>query len=116
MIKEEIINNFTPTKFNDYLHSNKNIKDYMIIDLRSPVKYGKNRLSNALNIDYDDDNFDVKLEKLDRNMVYLFYCSWNAKLNIASKMMADLGFAKIFRMIGGISAWHKDGFPLEHGE
>ena len=116
MIKEEIIINFTPAEINDYLQSNHNKKDYIIIDLRSPAKYSKNRLINALNIDYDNDNFEVKLEKLDRNMVYLIYCSWDAKSNIASEMMADLGFAKILKMMGGINAWHKEGFPLEQDE
>ena len=116
MIKEEIITNFTPSEINNYLQLNHNKKDYIIIDLRSPAKYKQNRLSDALNIDYDNDNFEVKLEKLDRNKVYLIYCSWDAKSNIVSEMMVDLGFAKILKMIGGINAWHKEGFPLEHDE
>ncbi len=116
MDREGIINNFTPNEINDYIQTNHNIKDYMIIDLRSPANCRKNRLSNALNINYNDENFEIELEKLDRNRVYLIYCSWDAKSNIASEMMADLGFAKIIRMIGGISAWHKDDFLLEHDE
>jgi rhodanese-related sulfurtransferase len=116
MVKENIISDLTPKEFNDYIHSKQNIKDYMIIDLRSPVKFGKNRLSNAVNIDYDYDNFETEIEKLDRKKVYLVYCSWSSKSNIVCEMMADLEFTKTYKMVGGINAWNKDGFPLEHDE
>ena len=113
---EKNIRSLSPHECNKLLERNKESKDFVVWDLRSPEKYHKNKLKGAINFNYDDENFDDELEKLDRNKIYLIYCSSKAKSNIVFGMMEDLGFKNVYKIEGGITAWFKAGFSLEHDE
>lgn len=113
---EKIFCYLSPEECNKMLAKYRNSKDFVLWDLRSPEKYHKNKIKGAINFNYDNDNFDNDLEKLDRNKVYLIYCSLRAKSNIVFGMMEDLEFKNVYNLEGGITAWYEAGLPLEHDE
>lgn len=82
-----------------------NIKDLIILDVRTPGETDQGIIPNAIVIDYRSSNFDSEIAKLDKSKSYLVYCKSGGRSVSASKKMIDAGFTKVTNMKGGYSAW-----------
>lgn len=81
--------------------------DFIVIDLREVKHFAQNHIPGAINLDYNSDDFDDQIQTLNPQKTYLLYCSGNARANITSELLGDLGMKKIFVLQGGFSAWKK---------
>ncbi|MCF7813706.1 MAG: rhodanese-like domain-containing protein [Candidatus Cloacimonetes bacterium] len=97
----EIIN-LSPRETKDLIDNNISNKDFIILDLRSKAAFQKKHIQNAVHLDYHADDFDDNLENLDISKTYLIYCDGNAKANITSEMLQDLGAKNIYKLDGGM--------------
>jgi rhodanese-related sulfurtransferase len=93
------------------MEDNRDNDDFIIIDLRSAGEYARGHIEEAVNLDYSAPDFAGKLEKLDRDIVYLLYCHTDDVSGQVLDMMAELGFIKVYNMLGGMEHWEEIGLP-----
>lgn len=84
-----------------------------LIDVRTPGEFEKGHLSHATNIDWNGNNFNAQVEKLDKNKPVYVYCQGGGRSASAAARLADLGFKNIVDMEGGVMAWRVAAFPIE---
>ncbi len=89
--------------------------DLVILDVRTPTEFERERLRDAVNLDVSAGVFKDRVARLDRDRTYLVYCQIGTRSAHAAAIMADLGFSKIYNMKGGIVKWKEAGNPTVRG-
>ena len=81
-------------------------KNSVIIDVRTPEEFQTSRIPNSINIDfYNPQNFMLEIEKLDRDIQYYVYCRTGVRSSNSCQLMNEMGFKKVYNLIGGIVKW-----------
>ena len=93
------------------MEDNQGSQDFMIIDLRSAEEYANGHIEEAVNIDYGAADFDAALDELERDKVYLLYSYKDDISGQVLDKMAELGFTRVYNMLGGMERWEKIGLP-----
>lgn len=83
-----------------------------IIDVRSPEEFAGQHIDNAINIDWNGDNFDGKIGKYDKSKPIFVYCMSGGRSKQAAEKLGDLGFTKIYELQGGIMKWNAAGLSV----
>ncbi|MBE0665667.1 MAG: rhodanese-like domain-containing protein [Candidatus Aminicenantes bacterium] len=86
---------------------------FKIIDVRSAAEFAENRIKDALNIDIKAADFREKIEKLDRNGIYLMFCLGGVRSARAMNLMKEWGFKQAYNLAGGLMKWQAQKLPLE---
>jgi len=94
------------------MEDNRGSDTFVIIDLRSAEKYASGHIEEAINLDYNSPDFDQELDELDRDKAYLLYNHTDDVSGEVMDMMAVLGFAEVYNMLGGMKRWQRLGLPL----
>ena len=84
----------------------------ILFDVREFFEYRKTRIMDAVNLP-SSGNLKLAADTLDSNLALFFYCTTGGRSKRVSKQFADEGFLKVYNLDGGITAWKKDGFPVE---
>lgn len=90
-------------------------KDAILLDVRTPGEFSERHLSNATNIDYNGDDFEKRIESLDKTKPVFVYCLSGGRSTGAANLLASKGFKTVYNMEGGILAWTGAGKPVESG-
>ena len=78
----------------------------IIVDVRTPEEFETSRIPNSKNIDfYNPQNFMQEIEKLDKHNCYYVYCRTGVRSANSCQLMNELGFDKVYNLIGGIVEW-----------
>jgi len=112
----QTIENITPEKAHSLIQLYRegcpcNRGNFVIIDVRTPEEYTEGHIENAINLNYYSKTFEDKLDKLDKSKTYLIYCRSARRSGMALDTMKQLGFTKVYHMLGGIIQWKAEGFP-----
>jgi thioredoxin len=83
-----------------------------IIDVRSPEEFAGQHIDNAINIDWNGDNFDGKIGKYDKSKPIFVYCMSGGRSKKAAEKLAELGYTKIYELQGGIMKWNAAGLSV----
>lgn len=83
-----------------------------LVDVRTPQEWGTGHIDGALHIDWFDDDFKVRVAKLDKEKPVRLYCAAGGRSEEAREVMREMGFKDVKDLDGGISAWKKAGAPL----
>ena len=84
-------------------HSDENA---IILDVRTPEEFETSRIPNSKNIDfYNPQNFIQEIEKLDKDNGYYVYCRTGVRSANSCQLMNELGFKKVYNLLGGIVEW-----------
>ena len=95
--------NLDQTTWNRQCHSDENA---IILDVRTPEEFETSRIPNSKNIDfYNPQNFMQEIEKLDRDKSYYVYCRTGVRSANSCQLMNELGFDKVYNLLGGIVEW-----------
>lgn len=88
-------------------------KKYRFIDARDESDYQAGSIRNSLNVPFHHiEQNKHKLESLDREAVYVCYCSSTCDVSIdLAYYMAKMGFKKVYIFHGGWDEWNKAGYP-----
>lgn len=82
-----------------------------LVDVRTADEYSKGHLANSVNIDWNGNDFDVEIAKLDKaKPVYVYCLSGGRSGQAAAKMRAD-GFKEVYELQGGIMKWRGANLP-----
>jgi phage shock protein E len=77
-----------------------------IIDVRTPGEISDGFIpGTTLFFDINSDDFDAKIDKLDKSKKYIVYCKSGGRSSRAVETMRGKGFKYIYELEGGISSW-----------
>ncbi len=92
------------------LHQKQN--GIVLIDVRTPEEFADGYIKNAKNINFYDDSFMNKINKLDKKQPVYIYCKKGGRSAKAAQKLKAAGFEKVYDLEGGISQWKDDNFEL----
>ncbi|HET6562024.1 MAG TPA: rhodanese-like domain-containing protein [Marmoricola sp.] len=64
----------------------------VVIDVRTPSEFAAGHVTDALNIDVASDDFEAKVDALDKGETYVVYCRTGSRAARAIETMKHLGF------------------------
>jgi rhodanese-related sulfurtransferase len=83
----------------------------VLIDVREFFEYKKSRIDHAINIP-SSGNLDVPADTLSKESSLFLYCTSGFRSKRVAKHFYDKGFLKLYSLDGGITAWKKEGLPV----
>ncbi len=93
------------------INENSGDPDFMIVDIRTPEEFEAERIEGAVNAaDFYATTFREDIDELDKDKTYLIYCRTGRRTGAAMTIMEELGFTKVYNMLGGISDWKQQGY------
>ena len=96
----------TPSEFEKKMEE---LDNFIILDVITELEHNyEGMIENSLLVDFLRPRvFKREIEKLDKNLTYLIYCSVG-KLGIdAASYMKKVGFDNLYVLEGGLKAWNK---------
>lgn len=99
--------NLDVQNFKEQIESNSNA---VILDVRTPAEVAEINIPNHVAIDIMGTDFQGQVEKLDKSKDYYIYCRSGGRSANACGIMADMGFEKLYNLVGGITAWDAAGY------
>jgi phage shock protein E len=91
------------------LDSNSSV---VLLDIRTPGEFYSGKIDGAQNIDMYQESFISELSKLDKDGFYIIYCATGGRTRSALRIFQRLGFKRVYNMMGGITSWERNGYPV----
>lgn len=82
-----------------------------IVDVRTPEEFSKGHLQNAVNINWNEQGFQSKTEKLDKTKPIFVYCLGGGRSTQAAQQMRSNGFKEVYELEGGMMQWRVANLP-----
>lgn len=79
-----------------------NIKEYILIDVRSRREFKEYHLDNAVNIPLLDIKRKIELYVRQKDKKILIYCEYGGRSAKAVKILNDLGYINVYNLKGGL--------------
>jgi len=108
----QIIGDITVQDAFDLIEREHANPDFAIIDVRTPTEYAEGHLENAVNINFNADDFEDRISELDRDKTYVIYCRSGVRSAGARDVMERLDFREIYNVLEGIIGWTDAGFTV----
>lgn len=90
-----------------------NNRNYIVIDVRTPEELIETgRIKFTKNINFLADDFETRINQLDKEKTYFLYCRSGKRSFNAMEVMRKNGFTKLVMLDGGISRWQDEQLPL----
>jgi len=83
----------------------------ILLDVRTPEEFAKSHLANAINVNWHDDDFEKRIDSLDKNMPVFLYCLSGPRSSAAAEMLQLKGFKQVYDMEGGLLKWRTEQLP-----
>jgi len=80
-----------------------------LLDVRTPEEYNAEHIDKAKNVNWNGDNFEAEVAKLDKTKPVFVYCKVGGRSGKAANKLAELGFTEIYNLDGGIMKWNAAG-------
>lgn len=100
----------SPIQAYEMLAANSGI---VVLDVRTLEEFESGHIAEAVNIDFFAEDFEDRLQKLDKEKTYLVYCMSGKRSEKASASMKNLGFKQVNELIGGYREWEAAHLPGE---
>ena len=88
----------------------------VILDVRTPSEFQKGGIKSAVNIDWNDNNSEASLLKLDKQKTYFVYCLSGGRSASAADFLRSNGFPNVYELNGGILSWRAAGYDEPSSE
>lgn len=69
--------------------------DTTVIDVRTPEEFEEGHVDGARLIDFQSDDFEERVDELDRDEPYVLYCATGNRSGQAAEVMEELGFTEV---------------------
>lgn len=83
-----------------------------LIDVRTAEEYNSGRLEGAINLDYNDPDFESNILQINKTKPVFVYCEAGGRSREAAEILHKAGFNEVYDLQGGIIKWAKDGKPV----
>lgn len=94
-------------------------EDAVVIDVRTPAEYETSHITDAVNVNVQDDSFAETAAALDPDKTYIVHCTKNpadGRSSRALETLRELGFRNLYSLEGGYVAWKEAELPLTEAE
>jgi len=82
----------------------------VVLDVRTQSEYDSGHIRNAKLIPHTE--LEGRLDELNKTDGILVYCRTGGRSSTASQILVDNGFLYVYNMLGGITAWIDEGYPV----
>ena len=82
-----------------------------VIDVRTPGEFEKGHVANAINVDWNGDDFAGQIAKFDTTKPVIIYCQSGGRSAKAADKMLGMGFNNLYEMQGGMMKWRAADLP-----
>jgi rhodanese-related sulfurtransferase len=89
-----------------------NNSDIVLLDVRTPGEYQKEKIAGSINIPVDEVAAKVESMLPDKSKTIYVYCLSGARSDIATDLMTQLGYTKVFSMTSGLLMWRSKKYEL----
>jgi len=96
-------NHITPSEVKEKVDSGKN--DFLILDVRRKDSYSKGHIKGAISAPFNDLIVSKPIE-LDRDKEIIITCYGGGMSRVASSILAERGFKKVYNLKGGMYEWN----------
>jgi rhodanese-related sulfurtransferase len=86
----------------------KTNKKPQILDVRTPSEFAEGHIDNAVNVDWQGEDFVKNAEKFNKNKPVYVYCRSGRRSLKASEKLEELGFKNIYNLDGGYLKWNAE--------
>lgn len=107
-VEAQVINNVSAVEFNKRINSDEGI----ILDVRTIQEVNEGHIEDATNIDFYASDFTEKLTLIRKDVPIYVYCRSGGRSSKTVAIMQDLGFKKIYNLLGGFGAWKGKDFKV----
>ena len=90
----------------------KGHKTIQLVDVRSPEEYRQMRIGGSKLISLNE--LESRLREIDKIKPVLLYCQGGNRSRMALGLLKSKGFTQAAHIVGGISAWNRNGLPVEN--
>lgn len=84
----------------------------IILDVRAPEELEEGFIPDAINYNYYEDDFESKLNTLDKQKEVYVYCAGGGRSSDAASMLVKKGFTKVYNLEDGFDDWKRKGLPV----
>lgn len=88
--------------------SQNDIKNGILVDVRTPEEFSAGHLENAVNINWLDPNFAEQFNSIDKEKTIYVYCMKGGRSAKAAHMLHSLGYKKVVDLLGGYDSAAKN--------
>lgn len=89
----------------------KSLPSAPLIDVRTAGEFSKGHLPQALNYDWNGNNFQEQISGMDKSKPVFVYCLSGGRSAAAASFMRSKGFTEVYELKGGIMSWRSSGLP-----
>ena len=100
-VEAQVIYNVNSLEFNKLVKSEEGI----ILDVRTIDEVNKGHIEDATNIDFYASDFTAKLDLIRKDVPIYVYCRSGGRSSKTVAKMQELGFHKVYNLLGGFGAW-----------
>jgi len=79
-----------------------NLKEYMIIDVRSKMEFREYHLENSINIPLQEISSNISKYVKDKQKKILLYCEYGVRSKKAAKQLENMGYINVYNLKGGL--------------
>lgn len=83
----------------------------IVLDVRTPSEFVKGHLQEARNIDWNGNDFEQKIEAIDKSKPIFIYCLSGGRSSAAAEKMRSDGFKHVYELEGGLMKWRAANLP-----
>ncbi len=105
--------NFESLTANVFQEKLKTEKKPQILDVRSPEEFSTGHIQNAININWNGDNFEEKVKIFDKTKPVFVNCQGGGRSKKAADRLFSLGFKTIYELNGGMNDWISNNLPTK---
>ena len=105
--KKTSFQQITPKEFAEKIKTTENPQ---ILDVRTPGEFVSKHIDNAVNVNWNSDDFAQKAESYDKSKPVFVYCLSGGRSKKAAAKLNELGFTTVYELEGGITKWNSEGF------
>jgi len=105
--KAKPFESIAPKEFADKIKTTENPQ---ILDVRTPDEFASEHIDNAVNVNWNADDFVTKVESYDKSKPVFVYCLSGGRSKKAAAKLQELGFTTIYELDGGFLNWSEEGF------
>jgi len=99
----------TPAEFEKKLREG----NVQLVDVRTPEEYAEKHLKDAVNMNFNGDDFVDISGRLDKSKPVLIYCLSGGRSAKAAALISKKGCTEVYDLSGGLLAWTAAGLPVE---
>jgi thioredoxin len=88
----------------------------VLLDVRTEEEFAKEYIEGALLADWNSDDFQRRIDAIDKNAPVFVYCLSGGRSSSAAAAMRKQGFKEVYELQGGILKWKSAGLPVVSGK